>query len=385
MILFNPGGPGGSGVDTILNAGSLLRHVTGTNFDLVGFDPRGIGSSVPLANCSAPAVLSPLRRRLLKITGPELPDAVLEKIYVQSRKFGDICQVAMGGPDEAGPHMSTAVVVKDMISIVDAFACSKEGKRVKNAHLLNYGGFSYGTFIGETFATLFPDRVGRFVLDGVLDPLQYTNSSTVATLEFLDDVWSTYFVYCHAAGPLLCPYYTGNSAVDIYNRFERSFSQLDVHYALAQNWTNATVIGEALALTKKLIEGAVYGPKTLFPKATPLLLGLEGALKNHTLDSFLRSASDTLRPSTALSVEAQIGVFCSDNNGLFYNRTFEALKPDIRALEKESVIGGETFAQTVLDCAGWPIKGVDVYLGELPNCILVVSQRLTDEQDPLAV
>ena len=115
-------------MDTILNAGSLLRHVTGTNFDLVGFDPRGIGSSVPLANCSAPAVLSPLRRRLLKITGPELPDTVLEKIYVQSRKFGDICQVAMGGPDEAGPHMSTAVVVKDMISIVDAFACSKEGK-----------------------------------------------------------------------------------------------------------------------------------------------------------------------------------------------------------------------------------------------------------------
>ena len=378
MILLNPGGPGGSGVDFLIADGALLSRVIGTSYDLVAFDPRGIGSSIPLANCSVSEVSLPLQRRLLKIVGPELPDSTLENVYSQAKLFGRACEAAIGGRNDAGPHMSTAVVARDMVSIVDAFARSSNGRRVKNAHLLNYWGFSYGTFIGETFGSLFPHRVGRVVLDGVLDPEVYTSSAGLSNIEFLDDVFSAYFVYCHAAGPRLCPYYTGNSPLDIYNRFESSFTQLDPQYAVAHNWTNATVIQSALAVSKSLLRAGVYSPIAAFPLAAPLLLALEGALKNHTLEIFVQQASNRSGPANASAIETLLGVFCSDKRGALYNRTFDELIPNIRALEQQSVIGGENFAEAILGCAGWPIKGVDVYTGGFPGVVLVRLMCGTD-------
>jgi pimeloyl-ACP methyl ester carboxylesterase len=64
-----------------------------------------------------------------------------------------------GGPDDAGPHMSTGVVMKDIISILDAYTSSDECNGVDDASILNYWGFSYGTTIGQMFASMFPDRV----------------------------------------------------------------------------------------------------------------------------------------------------------------------------------------------------------------------------------
>lgn len=64
--------------------------------------------------------------------------------------------------------MSTAVVARDMVSIVDAFAATERGKRAKYSSLVNYWGISYGSYIGETFASLYPDRVGRVALDGMI-------------------------------------------------------------------------------------------------------------------------------------------------------------------------------------------------------------------------
>ena len=378
MILLNPGGPGGSGVSFLIADGAPLSRVIGTNYDFVAFDPRGIGSSVPLANCSVPEASLPLQRRLPKILGPELPDSTLKRVYNQVKPFGRACEAAMGGRDDAGPHMSTAVVARDMVSIVDAFARSSNGRRVKNAHLLNYLGFSYGTFIGETFGSLFPHRVGRVALDGVLDPEIYTSSGGLSSIEFLDDVFSAYFVYCHAAGPRLCPYYTGNSPLDIYNRFESSFTQLDSQYAIAHNWTNATVIESALAVTKSLLRVSVYRPIDDFPRAAPLLLALEGALKNHTLENFVQQALSQLGPASPSGIEASLGVFCSDKRGALYNRTFDELISNIRVLEKQSVIGGENFAQVILGCAGWPIKGVDVYTGGFQGVVLVQLMGRTD-------
>lgn len=106
-------------------------------------------------------------RRSFGLSGPELPDAYWEEAFEELQAFGSQCGSAIGGPEGAGEHMSTPVVATDMLSIVDAFSATDSGKSsAGNASLLNYWGFSYGTFIGHTFASLYPDRVGRVTIDG---------------------------------------------------------------------------------------------------------------------------------------------------------------------------------------------------------------------------
>jgi pimeloyl-ACP methyl ester carboxylesterase len=261
MILTNPGGPGGSGIQMVQNSGTGIQELTGTNWDIVSWDPRGIGQALPSANCSL-GLPWPVRKRdtLPKIYGPELADSFWEENFSESIEIGETCQTLIGGPDGAGPHMTTAVNVRDMISILDAYSRSPAAAGVPESHMLNYWGFSYGTYIGETFGTLFPERVGKVILDGVVDPEAYSSGSWKENLTFMDAVFSTFFVYCNLAGPTLCPFYSGTTALDIYNSFEHTFTKLDPTYAFAQNWTNATFIEHYLAVAKLQIFGLMYSP-----------------------------------------------------------------------------------------------------------------------------
>jgi len=173
MILTNPGGPGGSGVSFLLNSVQVGLKIGGSNYDLVSWDPRGVNNSIPVADCK----LSPdLTGRKLKIRsqeklyGPSLAPVYFEEQYASAQEIGPECWASIGGPKDAGPHMTTATVARDMVSILDAFQASEDGQKCGDSGLLNYWGISYGTVIGQTFASMFPERVGRVVLDGVVDP-----------------------------------------------------------------------------------------------------------------------------------------------------------------------------------------------------------------------
>lgn len=158
--------------------------VVGTNFDLVAFDPRGIGRSIPLANCSASS--SSLRRRAFGMHGPELSTIYWDQTLASAEEFGAECEAVISGPNSAGPHMSTAVVATDMLSIINAFAATERGHGVNDSSLLNYWGVSYGIFIGETFASMYPDRVGRVLLDGMIRFEHLRNTSSNALLGVVD-------------------------------------------------------------------------------------------------------------------------------------------------------------------------------------------------------
>jgi pimeloyl-ACP methyl ester carboxylesterase len=88
-----------------------------------------------------------------------------------------------------------------MLSIVDAFSKSIYREGSEEPQLLNFLGLSYGTFLGQTFASMFPDRVGRMVLDAVMDPDDRVNGNDVAELISVDAAFSTFFVCCNLAGP----------------------------------------------------------------------------------------------------------------------------------------------------------------------------------------
>jgi pimeloyl-ACP methyl ester carboxylesterase len=146
MILLNPGGPGASGVDEALNGGSLIQSIVGTNWDIVGFDIRGGWRSEPVANCSGN-----LSSNQSNVLGSRSVSRVLNQYFIDGIESGKIlgeqCEKIAGKETDAGPHMSTATIARDMLSVVMAFSTTDDGKRAaKPSNLLNYYGISYGTF-----------------------------------------------------------------------------------------------------------------------------------------------------------------------------------------------------------------------------------------------
>lgn len=149
-LVVNPGGPGGSGV--FYAAGGKFSDQIREAYDIVGFDPRGVGTSAPVECLDD--------RELDRFLGADpTPDSAAEEdgFVVTARTFAQKCQ-ANGGPLLA--HVSTIEAAKDM-DVLRAALVEKQ---------LDYLGKSYGTFLGATYADLFPAKVGRFVLDGAIDP-----------------------------------------------------------------------------------------------------------------------------------------------------------------------------------------------------------------------
>jgi pimeloyl-ACP methyl ester carboxylesterase len=162
-LFTNPGGPGGSGVDFVQQAAALIyRPEVLARYDVLGFDPRGVARSDP-ATCFATEkeeLSSPLLQWIYPLPGPEEERFTLDALSLAER-----CQTQS---PERFSHASTANVARDMDLLRQAVGDER----------LMYVGYSYGTYLGATYARLFPDRVGRFVLDGTVDPVAWSGTGT---------------------------------------------------------------------------------------------------------------------------------------------------------------------------------------------------------------
>jgi pimeloyl-ACP methyl ester carboxylesterase len=151
ILLVNPGGPGGSGLSLASEVASGLSPGVAADYDIVGFDPRGVGSSVPALSCD-PAFFSSVRPDYIPANASA--EQALEaraKTYAQDceRRFGWLL-----------PYLTTKDVARDLDSVRHAFGVSK----------ISYFAFSYGTYLGQVYGTLFPQHVRRMALDSVVDP-----------------------------------------------------------------------------------------------------------------------------------------------------------------------------------------------------------------------
>lgn len=364
MLISNPGGPGDSGVAFLRLSYQTLAQVVGSNYDIVSWEPRGVGYSIPSGNCTLPASLR--RRTADKIYGPEFPAGYFETAFQEAKIIGAACEASIGAFNQAGPHMTTATTAHDIVSILDAFKESAEGKRSDaDASLLNYWGFSYGTMLGQTFASMFPERVGRMMLDGVVRPDTYLSGLDVLDVTFVDSIISTFFLYCSLAGSSICPFATGSTPYDVYLRFENILGRLNASYAIEQGWSNATAIEAALVGLKQMAFSVSYSPIERFPLAAIVLNELEGILPNLTTESL----NDWDNPYIAQNVVRppalwQRGIWCSDTKGVLFNRTLQQLQSAIRNFEVESYIAGEGWATHGIECTGWPIVSDYTFSGK---------------------
>lgn len=152
-LLVNPGGPGGSGLTLAGFVASALPKKVAAQYDVIGFDPRGVGASEPALDC-APDHFDPVRPDSVP-TSPEAEQANLQRV----RAFAEACGRKYG---DLLPHLDTDAAVRDIDVI----------RRALGAKKINYFGYSYGTYLGAVYAKLFPERVRRLVLDSVVDPTE---------------------------------------------------------------------------------------------------------------------------------------------------------------------------------------------------------------------
>ncbi len=150
-LLVNPGGPGGSGRTLAGFVAAALPRKVAARYDVIGFDPRGVGRSRPALDCR-PGHFAPVRP-------PSVPkDAAGERANLtRAQNFARACRAAYA---DLLPYLDTVSAARDLESI----------RRALGAGRLSYFGYSYGTYLGAVYGKLYPHRVRRMVLDSVVDP-----------------------------------------------------------------------------------------------------------------------------------------------------------------------------------------------------------------------
>lgn len=182
-LLINPGGPGGSGIDTAVALSARLSDKIMTHFDLIGFDPRGVGQSTPI-RC-----LSDAEKDKLNAESPDvLTSSGFEQAKATAKSFADKCEQKYGS---ALAQFDTVSTAKDMDLIRQAVGDSK----------MNYLGFSYGTELGSIYAHLFPDKVRVAVLDGAVDPLTSDLDTFTNQLQGFENAFDQFAAYCRKTSP----------------------------------------------------------------------------------------------------------------------------------------------------------------------------------------
>jgi pimeloyl-ACP methyl ester carboxylesterase len=151
-LLVNPGGPGGSAIDYLVDATSSYPAPVRARYDMVGVDPRGVGRSEPI-ECLTDAQMD----KFTEVDTTPDNQAEINAIPRADKQFADGCEQRSG---KRLGHVSTIESARDTDILRALLGDAK----------LNYVGKSYGTFLGATYAGLFPSRVGRLVLDGALNP-----------------------------------------------------------------------------------------------------------------------------------------------------------------------------------------------------------------------
>ena len=322
-LLVNPGGPGGSGVDFVgdpARFGQSLR----TSFDIVGFDPRGVGQSTPV-KCYDDAG----KDEFLSTDYPYTPAGLADR-QNSVRDWAEACA------ENTGPlleNVDTQSAARDMDMLRGALGDDK----------LNYLGFSYGTQLGATYAGLFPDRAGRLVLDGALDTTLGSDEVALQQAEGFESALRAYVTDCQAGSD--CP---------LEGDVTAGLQQIQALVEDAE--PNPIPTSSGRAVTKKL---AFYGVAvTMYDEASWSFLtqALREVLLEGTGDDLLyladvyneRNDDGTFKSN---SEEAFRAINCADSRAEDDMTKMRELAADI---QEAAPTLGESFGYSGIECTDWP-------------------------------
>ena len=193
-LFINPGGPGASGIQDLEAQATALPEGLRAGYDVVGFDPRGVGQSTPITcwtDEDIHQVLTDAQNGKLSDIEP-INRASSKTLSVQEKMDQGTADAAACAQHSEVPELLDHVGTRNVARDLDVLrAASKDTT-------LNYLGMSYGTHIGAVYADLFPDHVGRAVLDGAMDPSQRWTDGEAETTAFKEGVLRQYVEHCQA-------------------------------------------------------------------------------------------------------------------------------------------------------------------------------------------
>jgi pimeloyl-ACP methyl ester carboxylesterase len=325
-LLINPGGPGGSGIDFVVGEAPSLTNLN-RYFDLVGFDPRGVGRSAPVRCLDGP------HEDAYNALDSILDDPQEKQAAIQATKdFVAACEQRSA---RVLPFVDTVSAAKDLEAIRLALGDAR----------LDYLGFSYGTFLGQTYAHLFPTRIRAMSLDAVLAPDVSPNDLALAQVAGVEKNLQAFLADCTSkpSGPQACAY---AKAGDPAAKLTALMKRLDGNPMPV----GSRQLTRALALTGVLF--GLYYPVLWHSLDVALTLTDQGngAILLLMADEFLgRNADGTY----SNEFDANPAVNCLDRPVPTDIATYDALGP---AFAKASPMFGPAYQYTNLTCAFWPVK-----------------------------
>ena len=332
-LLVNPGGPGGSAIGYLEEyAGARYPSEIRARYDMVAVDPRGVGRSEPVRCLDGPQMDAYARTDLT----PDNPREV-KQVVAADKTFAEGC-----GRHSAGllRHVSTVEVARDMDIL----------RAVLGDRKLNYVGASYGTFLGATYAGLFPNRVGRLVLDGAMDPSLTARRINVEQTAGFETAFHAFAKDCvrQPDCPLGGP---GASPAKVGDDLKAFVAKLDA-CPLRTGDASRRKLGEALATTGVI--AAMYD-QAAWPQ---LRHALTSAMKHHDGTPLL-VLSDSYyerdpRGRYSNLMFANAAVNCVDLPPAFSGP--EQVEKALPAFEKASPVFGRALAWASLGCAYWPVR-----------------------------
>ncbi len=327
-LLVNPGGPGASGYDLIHDSvtGAVTEPLM-ESFDIVGFDPRGVNRSTPVSCYDDPAEMDAFVYDIPE--GKRGSDAWIAASMAAAERFGAGCL------EHTGPllgHVDTVSAARDLDLLRALLGDDK----------LNYLGYSYGTFLGATYADLYPERTGRLVLDGALDPTVSSFEISATQAAGFESALRAFFAECPKLGK--CPF---SGSVDESMATVRSL--LDRLEASPLRNADGRELGSSSMLTAIILP--LYSEDS-WPALVDLFTTVFAGDPSFafTLADSYNSRSEDGSYLTNL-IEAFTAINCLDYVG---DASVETMSREAAELDQQAPVFGHLLSWGGIGCAKWP-------------------------------
>jgi pimeloyl-ACP methyl ester carboxylesterase len=321
-MLVNPGGPGGSGLGLAPFVAQGLDPAVAADYNIIGFDPRGVGSSVPALHCD-PSFFAGVRPDYIPA------NAAAEQVLVgRARTYAADCEKAYGW---LLPYMTSADAARDMDSIRAALGVPK----------ITYFGYSYGTYLGQVYATLFPHRLQRMVLDSTVDPGGVWYADNIAQDYAFQGRMLAFFSWVAAHDSV---YQLGSTRAQVDQAWYRARSDLKAHPVAGRS---GPMIGPD-EFDDTFLQGGYSN--SLWPgQAAALAAYLHGGSTSQLISQYNQAGTQNENGFAVYNA-----VQCSDVN---WPRNWAKWDSDTRRVYQSAPFEAWDNAWFNAACVFWPVKG----------------------------